>query len=230
MRKIYVNGCSFSFHPDAGFPMYSEIIGDHYKIDYINRAWPGSCNRRIIRTTLRDSLDLPPGSLAIIQLTFLGRTEKVYSGHPDSAWKMLPDSAQEEYHESIKLVDSSDPDENAYMSFWLRYFDEPAELTDLASQIIMLTGHLKSRGIDYFIYPHLALADQSAVNCVSDDRLMKEISQDPKIFNFLGPGLADIMDNEDFYHDGPKRHFNAAGHQKAADWLLDKINQLYGPE
>ena len=50
---IYSNSCSFGALNNS-YPVYSEIIAKTLNAQLVNKGKPGSCNRRIIRTTLRD--------------------------------------------------------------------------------------------------------------------------------------------------------------------------------
>ena len=57
---IYCNGCSYSnnkYHPSLNNSTYADVIGRGYGGFVINRAVNGSCNRRIIRTSLLDLLE-----------------------------------------------------------------------------------------------------------------------------------------------------------------------------
>ena len=52
--KLYVNGCSFSYGDELQNPeeeRYSTHLGKLLDIDVVNKAWPGSSNERIWRTT-----------------------------------------------------------------------------------------------------------------------------------------------------------------------------------
>ena len=80
---IYVNGCSYSdenYHPTMLANTYAHYYGAMVNGFVLSRARAGSCNRRIIRTTVHDVIkqrQLNPTQriIALIQLTFEIRDE-----------------------------------------------------------------------------------------------------------------------------------------------------------
>ena len=80
---IYANGCSFSaetYHPSLLGKTYVNFVADHCGGFAMNKALPGSCNRRITRITVHDMIHqrkLNPDQqiVALIQLTTTIRSE-----------------------------------------------------------------------------------------------------------------------------------------------------------
>jgi len=80
---IYCNGDSYSdpnFHVSLNNSTYAHVVGDHLRGYTMNRAIRGSCNRRIVRTTVHDMIQqrqLNPDqkTIALIGLSFEIRSE-----------------------------------------------------------------------------------------------------------------------------------------------------------
>ena len=80
---IYCNGDSYStdkYHPTLKNQTYSHVVGRHFNGFVINNAISGSCNRRIIRTSVHDLVNerkLNPDQqiIALIGLSFELRSE-----------------------------------------------------------------------------------------------------------------------------------------------------------
>jgi hypothetical protein len=219
IKRIYANGCSFTYdnhiQHDLGQLCYPEILAQRYGISCTNAGRPGSCNRRIIRNTLRDSLSFDNTTLILLQLTFLFRTEKPYTPGQNNEWKMA--GATEEYHESIK----NNPLEKInqqYFETYLRFFDPYAELTNLAADIIMLTGYLRSKQIPYFIFPYTQLTIGTTL-LIGADQLQQYLAQDPAVLNILTDSLTDRLGAGDWYYDAAPGHLNVQGHHQAANTL-----------
>lgn len=224
---LYVNGCSFSMDPhlkfDLGRPLWADLVAQHLDMPVINHAWPGSCNRRIIRTTARRCLELVPGSRVILQLTMLARTEKPYQANDYNAWKMRPDCNQGEYHESIKDPDSSDPDEAAYMRWYLRHWEATAALHDLAADLVMLSALMRGRQISYQIFAYNEISYGVDPALATSD-LIRELDRDANIMDIMGTGLTGALPQDpELYHDGLHNHFSEKGHACAAQWLINRL-------
>jgi hypothetical protein len=74
MTRLLVNGCSYMQCYAAGNG-HVDLAKQLNINSAISLALPGSCNSRIIRTTLKDSYQTSEKTLYIVGLTFLGRTE-----------------------------------------------------------------------------------------------------------------------------------------------------------
>jgi len=74
MTRLVVNGCSYmdSYARGQGHEDLAQQLG---LSSSRSLAIPGSCNNRIIRTTLKDSYQTQEKTLYIVGLTFLRRTE-----------------------------------------------------------------------------------------------------------------------------------------------------------
>jgi hypothetical protein len=227
IQHIYANGCSFTYdnyiQHELGQPCYPEILAQRRGISCTNAGLPGSCNRRIIRNTLRDSLLFDSTTLILLQLTFLSRTEKLYTPGQNNEWKMQ--HSKEEYHESIKN-NPAEKINQTYFEMFFRFFDTAAEFTNLAADIIMLTGYLRSKQIPYIIFPYTQLSPEEKP-AISNDRLQQHLAQDPAVLNILTDSLTARLGPGDWCYDPVPGHLNSQGHCRAAELLEKLIHSLY---
>lgn len=231
IQQIYGNGCSFirdklPLHPDH-MPGYLDLLAESLSVPCINAGLPGSCNRRIIRSTLRDSLNHDSSTLFIIQLTHLHRTERASERNGTNDWKF----DREDYFESVKpLNESIEPHNAAYVKHHLRYFDERAAMTDLTADVLMLAAWFRDRGIPYYIFPYLPLISSENAQELQDHYLDIQARHDPCVMPLLDQSLAYKIGPGDWYYDADGTrfdvgHFNLSGHQRAHDLLLEELNR-----
>jgi|15BtaG_2_1085339.scaffolds.fasta_scaffold00782_6 hypothetical protein len=229
INQLYVNGCSFSndpqiFHYSNG-KQYSDYFEENYQINVINRGTPGSCNRRIIRTTLRDSLEFDSNTFVIIQLTDLHRTEITAS---NDWWQNddVFDPSQQEICQSIKPIDSKNGLYKKYIEERTKLINDKQLFDELMVDLLLLTKFLKSKNIDYYVYNHAWLFNKNFVPHSSS--FYQKINTDSQVNDFFKP-LSDMLTNEDdYYNDGgnpvPGGHLSQKGHYRMFETLIKLIN------
>lgn len=228
-NHIYVNGCSFTGdwqRRGSNQPTYGNFLADHYNATFHNAGKPGSCNRRIIRSTVRDSINLPENTLAVIQLTFLHRTEKYSPITDKNSWKF----DFQDYKESVKPDNLDEPENQQFVNEFIKQYNDAAELTTLIADVLMLTKLLESRKIDYIIFalPQL-VQDTTVQHEISKTLLGYDLAQNPKVLNIVTNSMFALLGNGDFYYDGDGLngiigHLNTLGHQRITEILLSLIN------
>lgn len=231
-KHIYANGCSFTGdwqRRDTNQSTYLNFIADHYGATYHNAGKPGSCNRRIIRSTIRDAINFPKDTLALVQLTFLHRTEKYSPINDKNSWKF----DFEDFKESIKPENKDEPENASYISEFIKQFDEKAELTTLMADVIMLASFFEARGIDYLIfsYPQLT-SDVEVQQYLSNTLFGYDLNNNKKILNIVNDSLVNQMGNGSYYYDadgtqGIIGHANTQGHKQITEILLKLLNSAY---
>ena len=153
---IYVNGDSYATMSDG--KRYSEFLGEHYNCASINNAISGSCNSRILRTSLRDLMELKKiedSIVAVISLTFLLRTElwdTLYQNKfiNDGDFKSVQTTLSKRWFydkESLPINKYKD-----YLEQWLRWYNVEAETVNLIKEIILLTSWCRLNGIRYTVF------------------------------------------------------------------------------
>ena len=178
-----------------------------------DRGLPGSCNSRIIRTTIRDCcalLDKHEPVVALIQLTFLDRYEYPGQATADNRWK----------YENGDLFESVTPgqypsEESEVVRSWARanlllHNDEAAYLQLFAS-IIGLVGFFQQHNIRYYIY-----MGPSQNNIFEPTDLYQYLKKDPGILDLLTFNMLALT--------GHQMHSDHAGMIKIADYFCDLLN------
>jgi hypothetical protein len=140
---ILLNGCSF--------------MDNWYYADYlkpaVNLAKPGSCNRRIIRTTV-DYIEQNPVDTVILGLTFYNRQESPFKEAKSDPWvsynsqgiqAVFSDPADFNSLTEYKLIDD-------YVLSRYRYDINQHYLDSLYLDLKMFSSYLRERSIKYCIF------------------------------------------------------------------------------
>ena len=224
---VYTNGCSFTgdwYRRDCGELTYGNFIADRYQTTFHNAGKPNSCNRRIVRSTVRDSINFPPNTLALIQLTFLHRTEQHSAVTDANRWKF----DREDYHESVKPQEGGE-----FMTAFVNQFDARAEFTALSSDVMMLASYFKQQGISYLIYSFPSLVeDVQQRQELAATSLYYELRKDPAVLDILNDSLFKRLSPGDYFYDangsaGEIGHCNTQGHEAIAEILTQLIDSTY---
>ena len=225
IKQLYVNGCSFTNDPVIYYTnkqkQYCDFFKDKYQFDVINRGVPGSCNRRIIRTTLRDCLQFDSTTAVILQLTNLYRTE-VDSW--DQSWQRDDyfDPSQEEIFHSVKFVDDSNSKPvKDFIKSKSKVVSEKQMFDELMVDLVMLTSYLDSKDIKYFVYSHDYVFDPKLQP--HDSIFFRKIKDNKNITSFFEP-LSYKLTNDECFYDTPHGHLTEKGHYemfKQLDTLID---------
>jgi hypothetical protein len=240
---IYSNSCSFGA-TNKNFPVYSEIIAKDRNAQLINKGIPGSCNRRIIRTTLRDLNEIKDTDniIALIGLTFISRSEiwrpdlpavdndgHFYQIKPTQklSWQNgLINTIVPDIHKKVD-VEISD-----YYKEWILHYNRESQMTELCTDLVMLTGWLQSKGITYKIFSNVDKLEGSEyigynspfINSLYNTILKDKGVIDPWNFSFgtfaQENGLRPI--DEDVY--GVHGHPGEKAHKLFAEYLTEKIS------
>ena len=157
--KIYVNGDSYAGFSDG--KRYSDFLGEFFNCDVVNSAISGSCNTRILRTSLRDLLEIKKthdSAIAVISLTFtvrkelwdtssFGKTEFVNDGDFRSITLVESNNWFQDIDNS--LMNQTDADYKKQQLIW---FDIEAETVNLLTEIILFAAWCKLNNIKYVIF------------------------------------------------------------------------------
>jgi len=228
INQLYVNGCSFTNDPHIFLEsqnQYCDFFKEKYNFNVINRGAPGSCNRRIIRTTLRDCLQFNSDTFVIIQLTDLNRTEITAE---DNWWQNddFFDPSQQEICQSIKPIDHNTKLYKNYIEEKTKLVHDKQLFDDLMVDLLLLTEFLKSRNIDYFIYTHALIVDKNFVP--HESSFYQKVSSDNQVNDFFNPLAYTINEEDCYYDDGgnpvPGGHLSQKGHYRMFGILDGLIN------
>ena len=163
---VYSNSCSFGA-TNNNYPVYSEIFAKSLNADLVNKGLPGSCNRRIIRTTLRDLNEVTSTDeiIVLLGLTFISRSE---------VWRAdIPATDNDGHFYQIKpvqnvswsggLMDTIVPNIHKkvdskignYYKEWILHYSREAQMTELCTDLVMLMGWLQRKNITYRIFSNV---------------------------------------------------------------------------
>lgn len=243
---IYCNGDSYSdknYHPSLQDQTYANVVGEKFNGYVINKSLSGSCNRRIIRTTVSDMLierQTNPSQkiIVLIGLSFELRSElwiddpiKQYPPE-ESNFRTHIFSGQTTWRENLLAginIDTNNPN-RLESRFYKKYSDGRAffyspyaERINLLCDIIMLRKLLESLNVRFLIYQH-----PKAEELQSDfllDQFRQELSEDQRIFNFETFGFVDWAHEQGFvpldFLDRPTiGHYGPDAHRAFAEEIL----------
>lgn len=238
---IYVNGDSFSFVSDG--KTFCDFLGEITQSRCHNASLPGSCNSRIIRTTVRDLLQIQdPDIYVVINLSFILRTEVwdiSVAGNNRFAndgefVSIQPANSRTWFFERSSATNDKYSD---YSRAWLRYYNPEPEMTNLLKELVLLTSWFKGRNIKYVI---VSSALQEPVDL--DGEFIRDfwtvIRNDTNIINFfemsftqwcLQQGHVPITKHQQeiygrVYNIG---HHGEAAHRDFANFLFDNYFRDY---
>jgi hypothetical protein len=244
---VYSNSCSFGAVQQHS--VYSDVVANTFSAQLINQGLGGSCNRRIVRTALRDldSLKNKDDVLLLLGLTFVSRTEiwrpdlepvqndghfrSISVQHQKFDWSVngLIDTVVSNIHE---YADHSVKD---YYREWLLHYNPEAEITNLLTDIVMLTGWCKSSNINYVIFSNVdRLPGDDKVGYTSPfvKSLRQTVEQDPNIidlwnFSFGSYALSQGFVPKDQNKYGKHGHPGAEAHKMFGNLLVEHIKKNY---
>ena len=249
---IYCNGDSYSddqYHTSLAGKTYVHVVGEYCHGFVINAAVSGSCNRRIIRTSLHDLIlqrQLNPLQkiIALISLSFELRSEiwidSLVSKQPsESNFVTHTFSSQQNWREN--LLDSKDIetpnkyklDTKFYEKFsqGRAYFFSPyAERINLLVDLIMLKSTLDSMNIDFLIFQGPVAEKLESEYLL--DFFKQQIAMDQRIFDLETFGFCDWSYEQkftplDFLNRPTIGHYGPDAHYAFANTvLLPKLKKL----
>lgn len=161
---LYSNSCSFG-EKNQGHVIYPEVVAKSLGANLINEGLAGSCNRRIIRSSLRSLINLRKQNsdiTALIGLSFIGRTELWQPHMPSSGddGDFHSISVNKKLDWSNGLINTIIPDVYKftdaevmdYYKQWLVHMSKEAEVTNLVADMIMLSSFASTNNIKMLIF------------------------------------------------------------------------------
>jgi hypothetical protein len=244
-KVLYSNSCSFGAAGQQ-HAVYSDHVAKNLDARLINQGKSGSCNRRILRTSLRDLIEIKKqhtNVTALIGLSFISRTE---------LWQpWLPANDNDGHFSSIKVNDkktnwsnqglidtvvpniyeSVDHRIKDYYKQWLIHFNPESELTNLLTDLIMFSSWAKLNKIQYKIFSNvdkLPSEDKVGYNSPFVSSLRHCVESDPDIidlwnFSFGGYALELGLKPRDFNVYGIHGHPGGLAHEKFAEFLVGHL-------
>lgn len=253
---VYCNGDSYSNENYGSLlkdSVYANVVGRYLNGFVINKSINGSCNRRIIRTTVHDVIhqrELNPSQpiLVLIGLSFELRSEIWIDGtlpktSEESNFVTHSFSSQENWRENLLAGLEIEPPRNTSLvqsldkKFYKQYSDGRAffyspyaERINLLTDLIMLKSLLDSLNIKFLIFQ-----SPRAEKLESDyllDFLKEKVYNDPRIIDSEAFGFVDWCYENNFtpldYRDRPMiGHYGPDAHRAFAEnFLIPKLKEL----
>ena len=230
--RLVINGCSYMEWYAQGHG-HSDLSGQLGIDNYHCLAEPGSCNNRIIRTTLRDAYANPDPTLYVIGITFLSRYElPVNQDRKNLEGKWLSFTTQGTVSPSTAIMDPcvSKKDLASYRDIWWRVnlasVDEFAE--DLQYRLLSLCDSINQRGHRCVIFN----TAEAVLDYVLDQPKFLPLKSQPQIIHGLSwrsiPWQFDQgaeWVSADKHLDRNVRHVDLGQHQWLNQYLTNYIKK-----
>lgn len=239
---IYANSCSFGA-PNQGHKVYADHVAEKLNARLINQGISGSCNRRIIRSSLRDLMGLSSAKsgkiLVLLGLSFMSRTElwqpDLPAANNDGHFHPITVEHNKISWKDKGLIDTFVPNISElarpaikeYYKQWLLHLSQESETTNLLTDVIMFTGWLKSHNMRYLIFNNTnVLPGEPQVGLTSPfiSSLCQAVLDDKNILNFWEFSFKDfaLSNNfvpKDYEKYGIHGHPGAEAHKLFGDFL-----------
>jgi hypothetical protein len=242
---IYCNGDSYSdenYHPTLKNKTYAHVVGEYLQGFVINNAKSGSCNRRIIRTSVHDlvhqrKLNPDQKIIALIGLTFelraeLWNNDKVPKAVSESNFETHVFSGESNWRELLLAGKNIDPkitnnriDKkffDKYSQGRAYYYSPYAERTNLLCDLMMFQSLMKHLDIQFLIFQS-PMAEKLEPEYLID--FFKSNLDSQNFFDFETFGFIDWCYQQRFdpldYKDRPNiAHYGTDAHRAFAEQIL----------
>ena len=239
---IYANGCSYST-PFNGVRVHADYVKENLNAFLINNSIRGSCNRRIIRTSIYDIIEqrkINPSQkiIALISLSLELRSELWLEDHkpinaqesnfishsfmPNKDWRTrLFKGILLKVSSSVKIPYSKFL--NQYTNARAHFYSPYAERINLLTDLLAFTAICEKYNINYLIFQ--APKADKLENEHLLDFLKAQLYNDPRVFNLETFGFLDWAYNQKFKPidmlDTPLiAHYNSDAHEAFANEIL----------
>jgi len=242
---VYSNSCSFG--APQGHTIYPEVVAQELAAKLVNDGTPASCNRRIIRSSIRSLIDIRKTHsgplLALVGLSFISRTELWQPHLPpvgnDGDFHPITNAGIQNLDWSGGLINTHRPNVHEYADseikdyykYWLLHFSKEAEVTNLITDVIMLNSFAESINSQILIFcncqklPSLPEVDVTAPFLANFNEYANTKNSIIDLWNF---SFADFALNnghlpKDQVKYGLTGHPGKEAHREFGRYLLEKI-------
>ena len=227
-KRLIVNGCSYTYaYSNGDLSDLSHRLGINFAETL---ALPGSCNSRIIRTTLRDSYQTSMPTLYIIGITYLSRHElPLLPGRPetDGKWQSINNNFEKRFDLDSHFTHKDIKD---YCALWdkLTVLGIEDLALNLQYQLLSLCDSLQHRGHRCLIFN----TAESALDWVIDNPVFDFLKSKKQLIHGLKwksipwqfeQGATWIKEDE--YLPAGARHVAPGQHQWLNEFLINYIKQ-----
>ena len=213
MTILYTNGCSYTANFDLERKnTYPAILADRLEWKLVDKSEPGSCNSRIIRTTIDDCVKLRSQTdekiVALIQLSHLFRTE-----YPTDNLSADPFCSVKPTAPNNSNSQTPEP-AGKYADYYWRLHSNHHLLVNLITDLIGLISYFKQNNVEYLIY--LGPNENSIyADVIGNDLRFKLVNSDPHVLDLTEFNMLDLT--------GEQTHPTADGMRAIADYFFNLL-------
>lgn len=223
---LLINGDSYSAEI-TNKKVYGDFLSESLGIPVKNFAKVGSNNKRILRSTIEYLLEVKEqyqNPLVILGWSFVRRQEVWYYGDNVKILQRIPDNPDSRLVTLDNLLQNKEatleqkcmilPDLQVHKS-----------LTDFYTDLYLFSHYLKQQKVNYFWFSAAKNTD-CPVNCFPYLMSLKQVQsvlQDPGIFDLHDFCIMNWAKENDPDAHPVTGHLSENGHQKLANFLLEKI-------
>lgn len=226
MTILYSNGCSYTanFNLDRK-ERYPILIAKHFNWKVHDRAIPGSCNSKIIRSAMRDCVNLLTRNepiIALIQLTHQERFEYAGTPNKENHWKygrlsfeqLNIDTATHDEFESINPLDEKNwpPEIVSYAKQYIALQKISALNTNILYSVVGLTSFFQQNNIKYFVY---AGPVSYQTEDISNNAFYQYLLKDPNVLDIKKFSMLELT--------GSNAHPTVDGMKIIADYFINLL-------
>lgn len=232
--KIIINGDSYSALGQSG--SYSTTLGEKLNVPVENIAVQGSNNDRIVRTTIEKVLSESSSNnrlLVIVGWSFVRRLEVWYYGNNYKVESKIPDRNNKQEHKNPRFVTLnmlSTLNELTIEQKCLVNEDlfVHKQLTDFYTNVYLLSQFLQNNAVDYLFFSAAKNVEipLSSFPYIESLHQVQQVVSDKNIFDLHDFYIPAWAKNNDPNANSVTGHLSTYGHQKFADFLLEKINDI----
>lgn len=250
--NLYVSGCSFTYGHEtkdnehtikSHRPLWtwSDHLAKHFEGQFVNEAWPGGSNRRLLRRamTFFNSVTTRDWT-AVIQFTDPFSRFEYFDSKHNIFVSMFNDQylLDDQYYNNMQVPFGVLTDESAKMFMHRNLLLSEKEIAiEYFQQIISMDQYLKQRSI-----PHL-FTFMSGASChpdvIIDNLVSTDVNQKPKhsldaqlleLYNCLPRGLfmkpmSYMIEDVDRENPPEDKHPNKTGHYKIYLYILNELQK-----
>lgn len=229
IKRLVTNGCSYMHYHTLGNG-HDDLANQLGILNVESLAMNGSCNSRIIRSTLRDCYTTDCPTLYVIGLTFFHRYElSIRAGEPepDGKWVSFTGVGSNMFHDYEEHITTKDL--NTYAELYAKFLYLNQAGMDLQWRILSLIDTLHYRGhrvvifntaeegVDYWLVNNSKFDPMRMRKEIVDALLWKSIPWQ------LDQGAR--WPSEDEVHPRDCRHVIPGDHRWLNEFLVNYINQ-----
>lgn len=218
---IYVNGDSYS-ETHKEFSVYSDFLGQHFQCPVVNHAIAGSCNDRILRSSLNHLLTTDKKPLVVVGWSFITR-EEIWLDNVSSYQHRIKD-----YHGSQFVT--SDWIDMRQMSLQERdtIIDQHInkQVVHFYTKLLLFTNFLEKLAIPYLMFSAANNRDWRKLNItsLSNVPLYQHIVNNSRILPFNSFCFRTFAEQNQI-ETLATYHFLESGHRIFSKYLYDLICQ-----